>query len=128
LPETSTSATPGIERSSRVMPGSASRVSSRGESTVEESASDTMGVSVSLSFRMIGSSISSGRSFRIPEIPSRMSWVASASGLVNWNSIMMLAKPSIALPFTFFTPVMEEMASSTGSRTSFSTVSGEAPG
>ena len=117
-----------MERSSLVMPGSASRVSSAGVSWVDESESDTIGRSVSLSFRMIGSSISSGRSFRTSEMASRMSWVASCSGFSKRNSIMMKPKPSSARPFTFLTPLIEEIASSIGSSTSFSTPSGDAPG
>ena len=128
LPGTSTTATPGIERNSRVMPGSARRVSSPGVSVFDDSANDTIGRSVSLNFLMIGSSISAGRSCRIPEMASRMSCVASASGLSNRNSTNTVAKPSSAVPLTFFTPAMDEMASSTGSRISFSTPSGDAPG
>ena len=50
LPKICTSATPGIARSSRVMPGSASRVSSAGDSTVDDIATDTIGRSVLLNF------------------------------------------------------------------------------
>ena len=44
------------------------------------------------------------------------------------NSMRMKANPSSARPFTFLTPLIEAIASSIGSSTSFSTVSGEAPG
>ena len=87
-----------------------------------------MGRSVSLSFLMIGSSISVGRSFRIPEMASRISCVASGSGFSKMNSIMMTANPSSARPMTFFTPLIDAIASSIGLRISVSTVSGEAPG
>ncbi len=128
FPSTCTSATPGIERSSRVIVGSASRVSSAAVRAVDDSASDTIGRSVSLSLRMIGSSSSSGRSARMSEMASRMSCVASGSGFSNTNSIMTKPYPSDAEPIIFFTPLIDAIASSTGSSTSFSTTSGEAPG
>jgi hypothetical protein len=62
LPGTVTSATPPMERNSREIPGSASRVSSAGERVDEFSANWTIGRSVSLNFLMIGSSSSAGRS------------------------------------------------------------------
>ena len=83
LPKICTSATPGIARSSRVIPGSASRVSSAGDSTVDEIAIETIGRSVSLNFWMIGSFISVGRSARIAEIASRMSCDATFEILVE---------------------------------------------
>jgi hypothetical protein len=58
-------------------------VSSPGDSVVDESDSDTIGRSVSLNFLMIGSSISAGRSERMPEMASRMSCVASRERLVE---------------------------------------------
>ncbi len=64
----------------------------------------------------------------MPEMASRMSCVASETGFSKMNSIRMNANPSSARPFTFFTPLIEAIASSTGSSTSFSTVSGAAPG
>ncbi len=128
LPGIVTSATPPIDRNSREIPGSASRVSSAGVSVDELSASDTMGRSVSLNFLMIGSSSSVGRSCRMLEIASRMSCVASVSGLSKRNSTVMKPKPSSARPFTCFTPAIEEIASSIGSSSSRSTPSGDAPG
>ena len=117
-----------MERNSRVRPGSASRVSSPGVSVFDDSANDTIGRSVSLNFLMIGSFISVGRSARMPEMASRMSWVASESGFSKRNSTITVANPSSAVPVTVFTPLMDEMASSTGSRISFSTPSGDPPG
>ena len=70
------------------MPGSASRVSSAGDSVFDDSASDTIGRSVSLNFLMIGSFISVGRSARIAEIASRMSCDASLRSFSNRNSII----------------------------------------
>ncbi len=61
-PVTDTSATPGIARSSRVIPGSASNVSCAGDSVFDDRPSVTMGASVGLNLRRIGSSISCGRS------------------------------------------------------------------
>ena len=92
------------------------------------SASETIGRSVSLNFRMIGSFISFGKSTRLAEIASRRSCVASIRSLPNWNSTMMKPKPSYALPYTCFTPLMDAICSSIGSRISFSTPSGDAPG
>jgi hypothetical protein len=88
LPLTATSATPGIERSSRVIVGSARRVSSACESTVLVSARETIGRSVSLNFWMIGSFISTGRSARFADTASRRSCVAPIRSLPNWNSTM----------------------------------------
>jgi hypothetical protein len=89
LPLTSTSATPGSDRSSRVIVGSARRDSSACDSVLLVSASETIGRSVSLNFLMIGSFISSGRSARFAEMASRRSCVASARSFPNWNSTMM---------------------------------------
>ena len=88
LPNTVTSATPGMERSWLVIPGSTRRVSCAGESADDETASDTIGVSVSFSFLTIGSSSSGGRSLRTLEIASRTSCVASLRFLPNSNSMM----------------------------------------
>ncbi len=128
LPDTVTSATPASDRSSRVTPGSAIRVNSPGERVSEWRASETIGRSASLNFLMIGSSSSCGRSPRIEEIASRMSWVASGSGFPKLNSAMMSPKPSSAVDMIFLTPAIDASASSTGSRISFSTPSGAAPG
>ena len=128
FPLTVTSATPASDRSSRVMAGSAMRVSSAAESRSECRAIDMTGRSVSFNFLMIGSSISAGRSARTSEMASRMSWVASARGLSKANSIMIQAKPSWATPLTVLTPAIPAICSSTGSSTSRSTMSGEAPG
>ena len=117
-----------MDRSSRVMVGSASRVSSAWLNVTDVKASDTIGRSVSLNFLMIGSFISVGRSARLAEMASRRSCVASARSLENSNSTMIWPKPSYALPFTCFTPLIDAICSSIGSRISFSTPSGDAPG
>ena len=76
-PTTRTSATPLTPRSWLVTPGSTIRVSSGPVSVGDVSASCTIGKSFGSNRVRIGSSISVGRSFRICEMPSRMSCVAS---------------------------------------------------
>ena len=83
-----------MERSSPVISGSTRRVSCAGVSEVDDTASETMGRSVSFSFLITGSSSSVGRSMRIPEMASRISCVASVRSFPNWNSMMMEPKPS----------------------------------
>jgi hypothetical protein len=87
----STCATPGIPRISRVIKGSATRVSSAGDKTDELTAIWTMGKSFGLKRRMIGSSISGGRSFRIALISSRMSCVASFRSFSKRKMVMICA-------------------------------------
>jgi hypothetical protein len=128
FPKVCTSATPAIERSSRVMPGSTSRVSSADDNTVDDTATDTIGRSVSLNLRTIGSLISTGRSARMPEMASRTSWDASLRSFSYRNSIISIAYPSYALLMMRFTPAIDPICSSMGSSTSFSTTSGDAPG
>ena len=105
-PVTATSATPGMERNSRVIPGSAICVSCAGVSDVENNESVTMGASVSLNRRRMGSSISCGRSWRLVLMASRISCVASWSGLEKTNSVVICAKPSRASPLMLLTPEM----------------------
>jgi hypothetical protein len=93
-PNTCTSATPAIDRSSRVMPGSAKSESCACDSVLEARASETIGTSVSENFLTTGSFISPGRSERMPEMASRISCVASVRFFPNWNSTRMLPKPS----------------------------------
>jgi hypothetical protein len=64
----------------------------------------------------------------MPEMASRMSCVASARGLPNTNSTKIWPKPSSEVLKLFFTPLIDAIASSIGSMTSFSTPSGAAPG
>ena len=76
----------------------------------------------------IGSSISGGRSLRMPEISSRISCVACCGSFSKTNSTMMLPKLSSELDRIRSTPLMPEITSSIGSMTSRSTTSGDAPG
>ena len=127
-PDTCTSATPAIERSSRVMPGSAICVSCAGVSDAEYSDNVTIGASVGLNFLRIGSSISCGKSWRFVLMASRMSCVASERSFEYTNCVTICAKPSRASPLIDLTPEMLWIASSIGSSTSRSTCSGDAPG
>ena len=70
-------ATPVMPRSRRVMPGSAMRVSSAPVRPGDDSVSETIGRSAGSNCVRIGSSISVGRSLRMPEILSRISCVAT---------------------------------------------------
>ena len=104
------------------------RVSSAPVSPGDESVSDTIGRSAGSNWVRIGSSISSGRSLRIDEILSRISCVATFGSFEKSNSTMMFAKLSSELERIRSMPLMPEMASSIGSTTSRSTMSGDAPG
>ena len=85
-----TSATPGMPRSSRVMPADRPAASAPARvSRLDDSASDTIGKSAGSNRVRIGSSISGGRSLRISEILSRISWVASCRSFSNWKNVMM---------------------------------------
>ena len=117
-----------MPRSRRVMSGSAMRVSSAPVRPGDDSVSDTIGRSAGSNWVRIGSSISGGRSLRIAEILSRISCVATFGSLEKSNSTMMFAKLSSELERIRSMPLMPEMASSIGSTTSRSTMSGEAPG
>ncbi len=127
-PTTFTCATPPMPRSSRVRPGSAMRLSSGASIRAEESARETIGRSLGSKRVRIGSSISRGRSPRIPEIASRMSCVACCRSLSKSKMTMIDAKLSSACELMSSTPEMLEIASSMGSTISRSTPSGEAPG
>ena len=78
----------------------------------------------------IGSSISSGSSCRLALIASRMSCVASWRFFSKSKNTMNCASPSVAEAEVCFPsiPLIEKIASSTGSTISRSTVSGDAPG
>ena len=127
-PSTFASATPLMPRNSRVIPGSAMRVSSGAVSTDELSESCTMGRSCGSNRLSTGSFISTGRSLRMVEILSRMSCDACCRSFSKTNITVMLAKPSCAVPLILSTPLMPLTASSTRSSTSRSTTSGDAPG
>jgi len=103
-PFTVTSATPPRARSSRVMPGSASRVSAAWSSASDASVSDITGRSVSEKRLSTGSFISGGRSARFSEIASRMSCCAVPRSFSKTNCVMIVAKPSRASPVTRSTP------------------------
>ena len=127
-PTTVTCETPLIPRSERVMPGSASRVISGGDMRSEASTSETIGWSSGSNLRSTGSSISGGRSLRIPEMASRTSWVAWSGSLLKTNCTTMVAKPSSEVELILSIPERPLKASSMRSTTSCSTWVGEAPG
>ncbi len=127
-PTTVTWATPLIARRARVIPGSASRVSSGVESVSEASTSETIGRSLGSNLRSTGSFISAGRSLRMPEMASRTSCVAWSGSLLKTNCTMIVAKPSREVERISSIPESEPNASSIRSTTSCSTCDGEAPG
>ncbi len=127
-PCTVTWATPLIPRRERVMPGSASRVSSGVSRVSEARTSETMGKSSGSNLRRMGSSISAGRSARMLEMASRTSWDAWSGSLLKTNCTVMVAKPSSEVERISSTPERAPKASSRRSTTSCSTWDGEAPG
>ena len=129
-PAMRTSATPCTARSSRFTSSSATRVSAGTGTVSEVSVSVTMGRSAGSKREMTGSSISRGSSWRLALIASRTSCDACCTSFSNSKKTMNCAYPSIAEAMVRFPsmPLMEKSASSMGSITSRSTVSGEAPG
>ncbi len=129
-PTTVACATPCTERSSPTMPGSAIRVRSAAERVCEVSARVTIGASAGSKRVMTGSSISCGRSWRFEEIASRISCEACCRSLPYSKVTVNCASPSIAVDRVCegSRPLMAKKASSSGSTSSRSTVSGSAPG
>ena len=127
-PTTFTCATPAIARSSPPIVWSAICVSCGGESTLDVSASDTIGSWFGSKRWMIGSMISAGSCARTAEMASRTSCVAWSTGFENTNWTMICAKPSVDVELILSTPLMPEILSSMRVTTSRSTTSGAAPG
>jgi hypothetical protein len=86
-----TCATPEIPFSALVIVGSAIRVSCAGVYASDASVSDTIGRSAGSNRLRIGSFISTGRSIRMDEIASRMSWVACEMSFSNTNTTTICA-------------------------------------
>jgi hypothetical protein len=103
-------------------------VSSGERIACDDRVSETIGWSFGSKRVRIGSSISCGRSARICDTASRMSCVACCRSFSKLNSTRMVPKPSSDCEVTRSTPLIPAIASSIGSTTSRSTMSGEAPG
>jgi hypothetical protein len=127
-PTTVTWATPLMPRRARVIPGSAIRVISAGVIRSEASTRETIGRSLGSNLRSTGSSISVGRSLRMPETASRTSCTAWSGSLPKTNCTVMVAKPSSEVERISSIPERAPKASSMRSTTSCSTWPGEAPG
>ncbi len=92
--------------------------------------SETIGSSEGSNRVSTGSSISCGRSLRFEEIASRMSCEARSTSFSKSKNTVKIARPSVELEVVCFPsiPWIAKIASSIGSTTSRSTVSGDAPG
>ena len=119
-----------MDRSARVTPGSASRLSVVAGTEPEVSVIVMIGSSDGSKRVSTGSSISGGRSSRWVEMASRMSCDACWIGFSKSKKMVQVARPSMPeqVDFSPSTPLIPKIASSTGSMISRVTSDGDAPG